>query len=61
MEIAAAMVDVSAVLTINCVVIVIDPEIDIVIERASELIGMAINKALQPDISVDEMMMIVGN
>lgn len=36
-------------------------EIDIVIERASELIGMAINKALQPDISVDEMMMIVGN
>ena len=36
-------------------------EIDIVIERASELIGMTINKALQPDISVDEMMMIVGN
>lgn len=36
-------------------------EIDIVIERASELIGMAINKALQPDISVDEMMMLVGN
>lgn len=36
-------------------------EIDIVIERASELIGMSINKALQPDISVDEMMMLVGN
>ena len=36
-------------------------EIDIVIERASELIGMAINKALQPNISVDEMMMLVGN
>ncbi len=36
-------------------------EIDIVIERASELIGMAINKALQPDISIDEMMMLVGN
>ncbi len=36
-------------------------EIDIVIERASELIGMAINKALQPDVSVDEMMMLVGN
>lgn len=36
-------------------------EIDIVIERAAELIGMAINKALQPDISVDEMMMLVGN
>lgn len=36
-------------------------EIDIVIERASELIGMAINKALQPNISVEEMMMLVGN
>lgn len=36
-------------------------EIDIVVERASELIGMSINKALQPDISVDEMMMLVGN
>lgn len=36
-------------------------EIDIVIERASELIGMSINKALQPDISVDEMLMLVGN
>lgn len=36
-------------------------EIDIVIERASELIGMAINKALQPDISVDEMMLLMGN
>lgn len=36
-------------------------EIDIVIERASELIGMSINKALQTDISVDEMMMLVGN
>ena len=36
-------------------------EIDIVIERASELIGMSINKALQPNISVEEMMMLVGN
>lgn len=36
-------------------------EIDIVIERASELIGMSINKALQPNISVDEMMLLVGN
>lgn len=36
-------------------------EIDIVIERASELIGMSINKALQPEIDVDEMMMLVGN
>lgn len=36
-------------------------EIDIVIERASELIGMSINKALQPDISVEEMLMLVGN
>ncbi len=36
-------------------------EIDIVTERASELIGMSINKALQPDISVEEMLMLVGN
>lgn len=36
-------------------------EIDIVIERASELIGMSVNKALQPDISVEEMLMLVGN
>lgn len=36
-------------------------EIDLVIERASELIGMSINRALQPDISVEEMLMLVGN
>lgn len=36
-------------------------EIDLVIERASELIGMSINRALQPDISVEEMLLLVGN
>lgn len=36
-------------------------EIDLVIERASELIGMSINRALQPEISVEEMLMLVGN
>lgn len=36
-------------------------EIDLVIERAAELIGMSINRALQPEISVEEMLMLVGN
>ncbi len=45
----------------NRSMIITPREIDIVIERAAELIGMAINKALQPNISVDEMMMLVGN
>lgn len=45
----------------NRSMIITPREIDIVIERASELIGMAINKALQPNIAVEEMMMLVGN
>ncbi len=34
-------------------------EIDIVIDRAAKLVAMAINKALQPDISTEEMLMLV--
>lgn len=36
-------------------------EIDLVIDRASRLIGLSINKALQPHLSVDEIMMLTGN
>ncbi|MBQ8574537.1 MAG: GPR endopeptidase [Clostridia bacterium] len=36
-------------------------EIDLVVERASRIIGLSINKALQPHLSVDEVMMLVGN
>lgn len=36
-------------------------EIDLVVERASKIIGLSVNKALQPHISVDEMLMLVGN
>lgn len=35
-------------------------EIDLVVERASKIIGLSVNKALQPHISVDEMLMLVG-
>lgn len=33
-------------------------EIDLVIERASRLIGLSINKALQPHLTVDELLML---
>jgi len=36
-------------------------EIDLVIDRASRLIGLSINKALQPHLTVDEIMMLVGS
>lgn len=36
-------------------------EIDLVAERASKLIGLAVNKALQPHLSIDEIMMLTGN
>lgn len=36
-------------------------EIDLVVERASKLIGLAVNKALQPHLSIDEIMMLTGN
>ncbi|MBR5263017.1 MAG: GPR endopeptidase [Clostridia bacterium] len=45
----------------NKKMIITPREIDLVIERASGLIGLSINKALQPHLSVDEMMMLVGN
>ncbi|MCQ2485977.1 MAG: GPR endopeptidase [Clostridia bacterium] len=41
--------------------IVTPREIDLVIGRASRLIGLTINKALQPHLSVDEIMMLVGS
>lgn len=39
--------------------IITSKEIDLVIGRASKLVGMTINKALQPHISVDEMLMLL--
>lgn len=36
-------------------------EIDLVVERASRIIGLSINKALQPHLSTDEIMMLVGD
>ena len=39
--------------------IITSREIDLVIGRASKLVGMTINKALQPHISVDEMLMLL--
>ena len=45
----------------NKKMIITPREIDLVIERASGLIGLSINKALQPHLSVDEIMMLVGN
>lgn len=41
--------------------IVTPREIDLVIDRASRLIGLTINKALQPHLGVDEIMMLVGS
>lgn len=41
--------------------IVTPREIDLVIDRSARLIGLSINKALQPHLSVDEIMMLVGN
>ena len=34
-------------------------EIDLVIDRAARLVGMAVNKALQPDISTEEILMLL--
>ncbi len=44
----------------NRQMIITPREIDLVVERASRIIGLTINKALQPHLSVDEMMMLVG-
>ena len=35
-------------------------EIDLVVERASKIIAVSINKALQPHLTVDEILMLVG-
>lgn len=45
----------------NKKMIITPREIDLVIERASRIIGLSINKALQPHLSTDEIMMLVGN
>ncbi len=45
----------------NCSDMIITPrEIDLVIQRAAKLVGMTVNRALQPQISIDEMLMLVG-
>ena len=41
--------------------IVTPREIDLLIDRASRLIGLTINKALQPQLSVDDIIMLVGS
>lgn len=41
--------------------IVTPREIDLVVDRAAKLIGLSVNKALQPHLSVDEIMMLVGS
>ena len=44
----------------NREMIITPREIDLVVERASKMIALAINKALQPHLSVDEILMLVG-
>ncbi len=45
----------------HCSEMIITPrEIDLVIQRASRLVGMTINRALQPHISTNEMLMLVS-
>lgn len=34
-------------------------EIDLVVDRAAKLVGMAVNKALQPDLSTEEILMLL--
>lgn len=45
----------------NKSMIITPREIDLVVERASKIIGLAVNKALQPHLSVDEMLMLTGD
>ena len=45
----------------NREMIITPREIDLVVERASKLIGLSVNKALQPQLSVDEIMMLVDS
>lgn len=44
----------------NSEMIITPREIDLVVERASKIIALAINKALQPHLSVDEILMLIG-
>ncbi len=44
----------------NKEMIITPREIDLVVERASKIIAVSINKALQPHLSVDEILMLVG-
>lgn len=45
----------------NKEMIITPREIDLVVQRSSRIIGLSINKALQPHLSVDDVMMLVGN
>lgn len=45
----------------NSEMIITPREIDLVVQRASEVIGLSINKALQPHLSTDDIMLLVGN
>ncbi len=44
----------------NSEMIITPREIDLVVERASKIIAVSINKALQPHLSVDDILMLVG-
>lgn len=44
----------------NSEMIITPREIDLVVERASKIIAVSVNKALQPHLSVDEILMLVG-
>ncbi len=35
-------------------------EVDVMIERASRVVGLALNKALQPEMDLDDIQMLVG-
>ena len=41
--------------------IVTPREIDLVVQRSAEIIALSINRALQPHLSVEELLMLVGN
>lgn len=41
--------------------IVTPREIDLVVERSAEIIALSVNRALQPQLSVEEILMLVGN
>lgn len=45
----------------NKQMIITPREIDLVVERASKIIGLSINKALQPELTVEDILMLVGN